>query len=184
LFLALPTKHRRDEQEELNASSLAQRLATLNVDLEKGVTLPSEEKQQVSAKQLAPVSDIQAVSLLRAKAQQEKYNLNLLNEYGGNYNMVSGVHLFLIKLYTFLNGKYLFDILYNNYVISGGLKTGFTISKLLDKGFIELIGPFGLTEGSYLASHNLSKLDTGVITTYALYITLGLISILFILFSY
>jgi NADH:ubiquinone oxidoreductase subunit 5 (subunit L)/multisubunit Na+/H+ antiporter MnhA subunit len=182
LFLALPTKHRIDKQEELNASSLAQRLTTLNIDLEKGVTLPSEAKQQVSAKQQAPVSDIQAVALLRAEAQQEKYNL--LNVYGGSYNMISGIHLFLIKLYTFLNGKYLFDNLYNYYIISGGLKIGFTVSKLLDKGFIELIGPFGLTEGSYLASHNLSKLDTGVITTYALYITLGLISILFILFSY
>jgi NADH:ubiquinone oxidoreductase subunit 5 (subunit L)/multisubunit Na+/H+ antiporter MnhA subunit len=89
----------------------------------------------------------------------------------------------IVSIYTFLNGKYLLDILYNNYLISGGLKIGFTISKLLDKGFIELIGPFGLTEGSYSASYNISKLDTGVITTYALYITLGLISILLILFS-
>jgi len=89
---------------------------------------------------------------------------------------------FAVKLYTFLNGKYLFDIIYNHYLISSSLKTGFAISKLLDKGIIELIGPFGLTEGSYSASYNLSKLDTGVITTYALYITLGLISILFILF--
>ena len=88
----------------------------------------------------------------------------------------------IINIYTFLNGKYLLDNLYNNYLISGGLKIGFTISKLLDKGIIELIGPFGLTEGSYSASSTLSKLDTGVITTYALYITLGLISILFILF--
>jgi NADH-ubiquinone oxidoreductase chain 5 len=75
------------------------------------------------------------------------------------------------------------DILYNNYLISGGLKVGYTVSKILDKGFIELIGPFGLTTGSYSASQSLSKLDTGVITTYALYITLGLISILFILFT-
>lgn len=88
-----------------------------------------------------------------------------------------------INSYTFLNSKYLLDNLYNNYLISGGLKLGYIISKLLDKGFIEFIGPFGLTEGSYSASRNLSKLDTGVITTYALYITLGLISILFILFS-
>jgi NADH:ubiquinone oxidoreductase subunit 5 (subunit L)/multisubunit Na+/H+ antiporter MnhA subunit len=88
-----------------------------------------------------------------------------------------------ISIYTFLNGKYLLDILYNNYFISASLKLGFTISKILDKGIIELIGPFGLTEGSYSASNNLSKLDTGVITTYALYITLGLISILLILFS-
>jgi NADH-ubiquinone oxidoreductase chain 5 len=88
----------------------------------------------------------------------------------------------LIKFYTFLNGKYLIDIIYNAYLISGSLKLGFSISKLLDKGIIELIGPFGLTESSYGASVKLSKLDTGVITTYALYISLGLISIIFLLF--
>lgn len=97
--------------------------------------------------------------------------------------MVNIITTVLIKTYTFLNGKYLIDNLYNNYVITGGLKLGFTISKLLDKGIIELVGPYGLTEGSYSASRSLSKLDTGVITTYALYITLGLISLLFILFS-
>ena len=87
------------------------------------------------------------------------------------------------KIYTFLNGKYLFDVLYNNYLISGALEISYNLSKLLDKGMIELIGPFGLSEGSYTTGHYISKLDTGVITTYALYITLGLISILFLLFG-
>jgi NADH-ubiquinone oxidoreductase chain 5 len=86
-------------------------------------------------------------------------------------------------IYTFLNGKYLLDIIYNNYIISEGLKTGHLIFKLLDKGAIELIGPFGLTDRSYYTSALLTKLDTGVITTYALFITLGLISLLFLLFS-
>ena len=85
--------------------------------------------------------------------------------------------------YTFLNSKYLLDIIYNQYLISGGLYVGFTISKILDKGFIELIGPYGLTKGSYNLSFILTKLDTGIITTYALYITLGLISLLLLLFS-
>jgi NADH-ubiquinone oxidoreductase chain 5 len=86
-------------------------------------------------------------------------------------------------IYTFLNGKYLLDIIYNNYFISGGLKLGYTISKILDKGIIELIGPYGLTEGSYSASYNMTKLDTGIITTYALIIALGLISLVFLIFS-
>jgi NADH-ubiquinone oxidoreductase chain 5 len=86
-------------------------------------------------------------------------------------------------LYTFLNGKYLFDIIYNNYFISGGLKLGYIVSKMLDKGIIELIGPYGLTEGSYSTSYNMTKLDTGIITTYALIIALGLISLVFLIFS-
>ncbi|KZT63009.1 hypothetical protein DAEQUDRAFT_641414, partial [Daedalea quercina L-15889] len=99
-------------------------------------------------------------------------------------NSVSSLTLeqpILRKIYTFLNGKYFFDIIYNNYLIGGALQISYTISKVLDRGIIELIGPFGLTEGSYSTGNFISKLDTGVITTYALYITLGLISILFLL---
>ena len=101
-------------------------------------------------------------------------------------NSVSSLTLeqpILRKIYTFLNGKYFFDIIYNNYLIGGALQISYTISKVLDRGIIELIGPFGLTEGSYSTGNFISKLDTGVITTYALYITLGLISILFLLFG-
>jgi NADH-ubiquinone oxidoreductase chain 5 len=95
-------------------------------------------------------------------------------------NTVSAINR---KIYRFLNGKYFFDILYNSYLITGGLQLGYVLSKVIDKGAIELIGPFGLTEGSYSASTILSKLDNGVITTYALYMTLGLTSLLFVLFT-
>jgi NADH-ubiquinone oxidoreductase chain 5 len=86
-------------------------------------------------------------------------------------------------IYTFLNSKYYLDIFYNDYIIKGGMNLGYYTSKLLDKGVIELVGPYGLSSTSYKASHNLSQLDTGVITTYALYITLGLISLLVLLFT-
>lgn len=87
------------------------------------------------------------------------------------------------NLYTFLNGKYFIDIIYNNYIITEGLKLSYNISKILDKGVIELIGPYGLS--SYLTNTgiNISKLDTGVITTYSLYITLGLLSLLFLIYA-
>jgi len=40
------------------------------------------------------------------------------------------------QIYVFLNGKFLFDVLYNKYIISGGLKFGYIISKVLDKGVL------------------------------------------------
>lgn len=46
---------------------------------------------------------------------------------------------------------------------------------MLDKGSVELIGPHGLEMGLVKLSKKLSKLDTGVITSYALYILIGLI---------
>jgi NADH-ubiquinone oxidoreductase chain 5 len=87
------------------------------------------------------------------------------------------------KLYTFLNGKYLIDVIYNHYFISTGLQIGYNISKVLDRGVIELVGPYGLSNALTNTGINISKLDTGVITTYSLYITLGLLSLLFLVFA-
>ena len=87
------------------------------------------------------------------------------------------------EIYTFLNGKYLFDVVYNNYIIGAGLKLGYIISKVLDRGVIELVGPYGLSNVLSQTGTNISKLDTGVITTYSLYITLALLSLVFLVFA-
>lgn len=87
------------------------------------------------------------------------------------------------KIFAFLNSKFLFDVLYNKYIISGGLKLAYKISKNLDKGVIELVGPHGLSSSISRIGLNVAKLDTGVVTTYSLYICLGLLSLLFIAFS-
>lgn len=87
------------------------------------------------------------------------------------------------KVYGFLNGKYYFDVIYNHYIISNGFKLGYSISKEIDRGVIEFIGPFGLSNSFTSLGMNISKLDTGIVTTYALYITLGLLSLLFLVFA-
>ena len=87
------------------------------------------------------------------------------------------------KIYTFLNGKYYFDVIYNYYIISAGLLTGNTISKVLDRGVIELLGPYGLASVFENTANNLAKLDTGIITTYSLYITIGILTLIFLVFA-
>lgn len=87
------------------------------------------------------------------------------------------------KLYGFLNGKYYFDVVYNHYLVQSGLKLGYNISKNIDRGAIELLGPHGLTNKLTGTGINIAKLDTGVITTYSLYITIALLSLLFIVFA-
>ena len=87
------------------------------------------------------------------------------------------------NIYTLLNNKYYFDILYNNYIIVNGYKLGYKISKEIDRGVIELLGPHGISNTIINFGKNLSKFDTGIITTYALYFTLGLIFLLSIVFS-
>jgi NADH-ubiquinone oxidoreductase chain 5 len=87
------------------------------------------------------------------------------------------------RLYTFFNGKWLFDIVYNKYIISGSLQLGHIISKVLDRGIIEMVGPYGLTNTLTGTARSISSYDTGVITSYALYIILGLMSFIFLLFA-
>jgi NADH-ubiquinone oxidoreductase chain 5 len=90
---------------------------------------------------------------------------------------------FIMKLYTFLNGKYLFDVLYNNFIINKGLNMGYSISKVLDRGVIETVGPYGLSNVLTNTGINIGKLDTGIITSYSLYITLGILTLLVLVFS-
>jgi NADH-ubiquinone oxidoreductase chain 5 len=87
------------------------------------------------------------------------------------------------KIYSFLNGKYYFDVIYNHFIVSAGLQTGYIISKQIDRGAIELLGPYGLANIFINTGINIAKLDTGIITTYALYITIGLLTLLFLIFA-
>ena|SRR5271154_2331826 len=61
------------------------------------------------------------------------------------------------------------------------MKLGYTVTKVLDRGVIEAIGPYGLATVLSNTGFNISKLDTGIVTSYALYIVLGLISIVLII---
>jgi NADH-ubiquinone oxidoreductase chain 5 len=87
------------------------------------------------------------------------------------------------NLYSFLNGKYYFDVIYNHFIVSAGLQTGYKISKEIDRGTIELLGPYGLANIFTKTGINIAKLDTGIITSYALYMTIGLLSLLFLIFA-
>jgi NADH-ubiquinone oxidoreductase chain 5 len=49
----------------------------------------------------------------------------------------------------------------------------------LDKGSIEYIGPYGLELSLVSTGKKAAKLDTGVVTTYALFILAALITYMF-----
>ena len=79
------------------------------------------------------------------------------------------------NVFSFFNQRLLIELFYNRYITGIILRLGGQTTKVLDKGSVELLGPFGLEKGLLNLSSNLSKLDTGVITSYALYILIGLI---------
>ena len=105
--------------------------------------------------------------------------------YHRNPNIINNLTLnsFGKKIYGFLNGKYYFDVIYNHFIVEQGLQLGYKISKEIDRGAIELLGPYGLQKAFTFQSINIAKLDTGIITTYSLYISIGLLSLLFLIFA-
>lgn len=79
------------------------------------------------------------------------------------------------NIFGFFNQRFLVELFYNKYVTGLILKLGGQTTKVLDKGSVELLGPYGLEKGLITLSRNIASLDTGVITSYALYILIGLI---------
>jgi len=79
------------------------------------------------------------------------------------------------NIFGFFNQRFLIEMFYNKYITNYVLKLGGQTTKVLDKGSVELLGPFGLEKGLVSLSRNIASLDTGVITSYALYILVGLI---------
>ena len=79
------------------------------------------------------------------------------------------------NVFGFFNQRFLIELFYNKYITGLILKLGGQTTKVLDKGSVELLGPYGLERGLLNLSLNLSSLDTGVITSYALYILISLI---------
>jgi len=106
----------------------------------------------------------------------------VLSEFYPNLLLSFKFTRFGYNLWGFFNQRFLVELFYNKYVTGFVLKLGGQTTKILDKGSIELVGPFGLEKGLLNLSQKISSLDTGVVTTYALYILTGLIFYMLVLF--
>ena len=78
------------------------------------------------------------------------------------------------NLFGFFNQRFLIELFYNTFLTDVILSLGGKTTKILDKGAIEYIGPYGLELVLTNLSKNISFLDSGTITNYALYILSGL----------
>lgn len=89
-----------------------------------------------------------------------------------------------IQLYTLFNKKYYFDIIYNEFIVKKLLSFGYNISfKILDRGFIELFGPYGLSSSIIKFSNKLTRFQSGYIYHYifVIFISVTLLLALIIL---
>lgn len=86
------------------------------------------------------------------------------------------------NIFGFFNQRFLIEMFYNRYITNLILNLGGQTTRVLDKGSIEILGPFGLELGFVKLSKNIASLSTGVVTSYALYILAAFI--LYVSISY
>jgi NADH-ubiquinone oxidoreductase chain 5 len=82
--------------------------------------------------------------------------------------------------FGFFNQRFLIELFYNKYITSLVLNLGGQLTKFLDKGSIELLGPYGLENWFIKLSKRITALNTSIVTDYALYILVGIIVYIFI----
>src|SRR5882757_2228574 len=86
------------------------------------------------------------------------------------------------NIFSFLNQRFLVEMYHNKYVSVVVLDIGAQANKIIDKGSVEKFGPFGLEKSVTNISSSINNLSTGVVTSYALYILVGLIFYISILY--
>ena len=78
------------------------------------------------------------------------------------------------EIYNFLNKKWFFDKIYNEFIIQSFLSFGYHISyKIIDRGIIEVLGPMGLSNLISKKAYILHKMQTGFLYHYAFLMLVG-----------
>jgi NADH-ubiquinone oxidoreductase chain 5 len=79
------------------------------------------------------------------------------------------------NIFSFFNQRFLVELFYNKYISGMVLKLGGQTTQVMDKGSVEIFGPYGLEKKLTEVSNSINSLSTGIVTAYALYILIGLI---------
>jgi len=86
------------------------------------------------------------------------------------------------NIFGFFNQRFVVEMLYNKYISGLVLYLGSQTTKVMDKGSVEKFGPYGLQKSVKNISDSINRLSTGIVTSYALYILVGLIFYISILY--
>jgi NADH-ubiquinone oxidoreductase chain 5 len=86
------------------------------------------------------------------------------------------------NIFGFFNQRFGVEMYYNKYVSSLVLNMGGQAVKIMDKGIVETFGPNGLQKTFTSISGYINNLSSGVVTVYALYILIGLLSFISVLY--
>ena len=84
-----------------------------------------------------------------------------------------------LKVFAFLNKKWYFDKLYNELLNKPLFSFGYFVSfRGMDKGLVEMLGPYGAVSSFSSLMKKVSKLQTGFIYHYAFIMLIGIVGLL------
>ena len=84
-----------------------------------------------------------------------------------------------LKIFNYLNKKWFFDKVYNEYITQTFFDIGYKVSyKITDRGIVEILGPMGLVTLVTYPSKTTTQLQTGVIYQYSFVILTSLTAFL------
>jgi len=104
--------------------------------------------------------------------------ISALIVYSASSNFLVSLKLSFIgkSLYNFLNRKWFWDKVYNEQITQKALFFGYHTSfKVIDRGLIEMLGPFGISNLIHKKSIYFKELNTGVLYHYAFFMLVGVI---------
>jgi len=88
------------------------------------------------------------------------------------------------EIYVYFNKKWLFDIIYNHFIVKKILFISYFITfKMLDRGLFEIVGPTGLVRIVNNLSRGISNFQSGYLYHYAFIMILSLVLIILILLN-
>jgi NADH-ubiquinone oxidoreductase chain 5 len=87
------------------------------------------------------------------------------------------------NIFSFFNQRFFMEFFYNKYISAFVFLLGHIKITIMDKGFIELIGPLGLESSLLNLSKLLDSFTTTVVTDYGIYIFTGLIFYVLLFYS-
>nr|UDH58358.1 NADH dehydrogenase subunit 5 [Brasenia schreberi] len=99
------------------------------------------------------------------------YNVNLVAD---QFQRAFQTLTFGNRLFCFFNKRWFFDQVFNDFLVRSFLRFGYSVSfEALDKGAIEILGPYGISYTFRRLAERISQLQSGSVYHYAFAILLG-----------
>ncbi|KAK2995434.1 hypothetical protein RJ640_029066 [Escallonia rubra] len=89
------------------------------------------------------------------------YNVNPVAD---QFQRVFQTSTFCNRLYSFFNKRWFFDQVFNDFLVRSFLRFGYEVSfEALDKGAIEILGPYGISYTFRRLAERISQLQSGFV---------------------